>query len=52
MMFVKSASNTIIVTGTPRSHRIPALAIVGSIIYFPGIFNRERMSEFLFRTKI
>jgi hypothetical protein len=30
MMLVKSANNMMIVTGTPRSHRIPALAMFNS----------------------
>ena len=30
MMFVKSANKMMIVTGTPRSHRIPALAMIFS----------------------
>jgi hypothetical protein len=52
MMFVKSASKTMIVNGTPRSHRMPALAMIFSSLLFPGVFNHQMTSEFLRRAKI
>ena len=39
MMLVKSASNTMIVTGTPRSQRIPALTMFVPAEWFVWIVN-------------
>jgi hypothetical protein len=40
------------VTGTPSSHRIPALAMAISTILFSWYINVKKTSEFLCRTKI
>jgi hypothetical protein len=40
------------VTGTPSSHRIPALAMAISTLLFSWYSNNQKSSEFLCKTKI